>query len=159
MKSRLEFRRQRRWGGSGFGGKGVLVVTILMVVMISGAEARDVGVTGTDFSYPYTPQILFYDPVDLEARLAGTVEPYEVLPYATWAPTEIWAQECPSIGGIAFDETAGHLYEAERLAGEFGEGIIHVYELVGGGEIFADGFESGGTTVWSRVVPSIVESP
>ena len=54
---------------------------------------------------------------------------------------------------------ADRLYVAERLAGEFGEGIIHVYEFVGGGEIFADGFESGVAAAWSRVVPPIVESP
>lgn len=40
--------------------------------------------------YPYTPQILFYDPADLEDRLSGFVEPYEVLAYATWVPAELW---------------------------------------------------------------------
>jgi hypothetical protein len=103
--------------------------------------------------YPYTPKILFYDPADLEDRLSGTVEPWEVLPYAEWVPTELWAQECPNIGGLAFDGVSARLYVAERLAGPFGEGVIHVWELVDAGSIFADGFESGDTTAWSAAGP------
>jgi len=99
--------------------------------------------------YPYTPQILFYDPADLEARLLGTMQPWEVLPYAEWIPTELWEQECPDVGGLAFDHDLGKLYVAERLAGPFGEGIIHVYQLEGAGVVFADGFESGSTSAWS----------
>ncbi len=99
--------------------------------------------------YPYAPQILFYDPADLEDRLLGLMEPYEVLPYATWAPAELWAQDCPGVGGLAFDQALGRLYVAERLAGPFGEGIIHVFRIQGTGVIFSDGFESGGVTAWS----------
>jgi hypothetical protein len=99
--------------------------------------------------YPYTAEILFYDPADLAARLQGVVQPYEVLPYAEWVPTELWAQECPSVGGLAFDNESGTLYIAERLAGPFGEGIIHVYRLGAVAAIFADGFESGDTSAWS----------
>ncbi len=99
--------------------------------------------------YPYTAQVLFYDPADLEARLAGTVEPYEILPYAEWVPSELWEQECPEVGGLAFDEVSGRLYLAEGLAGPDGEGIIHVYELAVADAIFADGFEGGDTTAWS----------
>ena len=98
--------------------------------------------------YPYTPKVLFYDPADIEARLAGTSEPYEVVPYAEWVPGELWQQECPAVGGIAFDGDSGRLYLAERLAGEWGEGIIHVFQLTGPGTIFADGFERGDTTAW-----------
>ncbi len=109
--------------------------------------------------YPYAPRILFYDPDDLGDRLSGLVEPYEVLPYATWLPTELWQQECPNVGGLAFDQASGRLYVAERLAGPFGEGVIHVYQLGVGGWIFSDGFESGGATAWSSTTPPIVESP
>ena len=108
--------------------------------------------------YPYTPKILFYDPADLEAILSGTVQPYEVLPYAEWIPSELWEQECPDVGGLAFDEGLGRLYVAERLAGPFGEGIIHVYQLEGAGVVFADGFESGDTSAWSGIVSPVVES-
>jgi len=109
--------------------------------------------------YPYTPQILFYDPADLEARLLGTVQPYQILPYATWVPTEFWSQECPSVGGLAFDADLDRLYIAERLAGTFGEGIIHVYQLDPTESVFADGFESGDTTAWSGISSPDVESP
>ncbi len=97
--------------------------------------------------YPYTPKILFYDPADLEAGLLGIVEPYEILPYAEWIPTELWAQECPAVGGMVFDESSARLYLAERLAGPFGNGIIHVYQLQD--ILFADGFEIGNTSAWS----------
>jgi len=109
--------------------------------------------------YPYAPQILFYDPADLEARLLGTLQPHEVLPYAEWVPGELWSQECPNVGGLAFDEVSGRLYLAERLAGPFGEGIIHVYQLDPVAAVFADGFESGDTTAWSSTNPPVVESP
>ena len=100
--------------------------------------------------YPYTPQILFYDPADLEDRAAREpCSPTRSCPTPTWVPTEFWAQECPDVGGLAFDEVSGRLYVAERLAGPFGEGIIHVYQLDAAGAVFADGFESGDTTAWS----------
>lgn len=99
--------------------------------------------------YPYVPKVVFYDPVDLEARLSGALEPYEVLPYTEWIPAELWAQECPAVGGMAFDEGTGRLYLAERLAGEWGEGIVHVYRLTGPGTLFVDGFERGDTSAWA----------
>jgi hypothetical protein len=100
--------------------------------------------------YPYTAQILFYDPADLEARLSGVLQPWEVLPTAAWVPAELWEQECPDVGGVAFDETSGRLYVAERVAGPDGQGIVHVYQLGVAGLIFADGFEGGDTTAWSH---------
>jgi hypothetical protein len=103
--------------------------------------------------YPYTAQILFYDPADLAARLAGTLQPWEVLPYATWTPAELWSQECPELGGLAFDEASGRLYVAERLAGPFGQGVIHVYLLAPAEVIFTDSFESGDTSAWSSSQP------
>jgi hypothetical protein len=72
-----------------------------------------------------------------------------VLPYAEWQPEELWAQECPNVGGMAFDALTGRLYVAERLAGPYGSGVIHVYRLHGPGLIFADGFESGNSGEWS----------
>jgi hypothetical protein len=105
--------------------------------------------------YPYTPQVLFFDPADLVARLAGGLQPWEVLPYATWVPAELWEQSCPSVGGLAFDEISGRLYLAERLVGPDGEGIIHVWESVATEQVFADGFESGNTAAWSVAAPRL----
>ena len=87
------------------------------------------------------------------------MQPWEVLPYADWAPVEFWSQECPDVGGLAFDGDLGRLYVAERLAGPFGEGIIHVYQLDPTESVFADGFESGDTTAWSGISSPDVESP
>ena len=61
---------------------------------------------------------------------------------------ELWEHGCPNLGGLAFDEANARLYVAERLAGPFGEGIIHVWELTDAGSVFADGFESGDTGAW-----------
>jgi hypothetical protein len=104
--------------------------------------------------YPYTGQVLFYDPADLAAGLSGETSPWLILPYAVWEPEELWNQECPSVGGLAFDATGGRLYLAERLAGPFGKGIVHVYQLEDAGPLFDDGFESGDTSAWSDVVGS-----
>ena len=87
------------------------------------------------------------------------MQPYEILPYAEWVPTEFWSQECPGVGGLAFDDDIDRLYVAERLAGPFGEGIIHVYQLNAAEEVFADGFENGDTTAWSSTIPTVEESP
>ena len=104
--------------------------------------------------YPYTGMVLFYHPDDLAASLAGIVEPWEVLPYAQWTLAELWSLECPDVGGLAFDEGTGRLYVAERLAGPFGQGIIHVYRLVDPPPLFADGFEIGDTSAWNRTRPA-----
>jgi hypothetical protein len=102
--------------------------------------------------YPYTGRILIYDPADLESRLAGSLEPWQVVSAAHWDPAELWRQECPDVGGLAFDEASGRLYLAERLVGPFGEGIVHVWAVRGAAVIFADGFEDGGAGAWSTVV-------
>ena len=48
---------------------------------------------------------------------------------------------------------ANRLYLAERLAGPDGEGIVHVFELMGAELVFADGFEGGDTGAWSAETP------
>ncbi|MBR9701207.1 hypothetical protein GOV11_05070 [Candidatus Woesearchaeota archaeon] len=84
--------------------------------------------------YPYHAKILFYDPADLSARLRGEVEPWEILPYAEWLPDAIWSS--PDCGAamisIAFDEESGRLYIAQGHTGEWGAGMIHVFETTGG---------------------------
>jgi hypothetical protein len=103
--------------------------------------------------YPYTGRVLIYDPADLEARLTGSLEPWQVVPVAQWDPAELWEQECPDVGGLAFDEASGRLFLAERLVGSSGEGVVHVYQVRGGAAVFADGFETGGTQAWSVMLP------
>jgi len=96
--------------------------------------------------------IIFYDPDDLAARVDGSLEPWNVAPYTTWRPTELWYASS-ELGGIAFDQSSGHLYVIETYAGPGGTAIVHVYKTGGGASVFADGFESGNFTSWSRKVP------
>jgi hypothetical protein len=96
---------------------------------------------------PSTPKILFYDPPDLEARLRVKTVSNEILPYAEWIPAEMWAQEWPAVGGMAFDDSSGRLSAAERSAGLFCQGIIHVDRLED--FVFAHGFETRDLSQWS----------
>lgn len=99
---------------------------------------------------PYEAQILLYDPADLAAAAAGTLPPWEVLPYEIVRPAGlVFDGTCPRIGAAAFDRDRRLLYLAESTAGPFGETAVHVFEVRGG--LFADGFESGGTDAWSGV--------
>lgn len=84
---------------------------------------------GEDFG-----EIIFYDADDLAARVDGTLEPWEVVPYQTWRPAELW-DASHAFGGIAFDQASGHLYVIEKGAGSFGRAIIHVYSTEGVGDV------------------------
>ncbi|MGB5478251.1 MAG: LamG-like jellyroll fold domain-containing protein [Thermoanaerobaculia bacterium] len=72
-------------------------------------------------------EIIFYDPDDLAARVNGALEPWEVVPYETWRPTEMW-NAGGEFRGIAFDPDNGYLYVIERYEGA----IVHVYSTGGG---------------------------
>lgn len=81
-------------------------------------------------AYPYEPQILFYDPAELADVVAGTREPWEVLPYAVYRPMdEVLDQECASLGAAAHDRERGLLYVAEQEAGPWGETVVHVWQV------------------------------
>lgn len=73
-------------------------------------------------------EILFYDPNDFAARIAGTLKPWEVVPYEQWRPSELW-HEAHEIGGIAYDEAKGLFYVVETHAGPFGSAVVHVYRI------------------------------
>lgn len=81
-------------------------------------------------AYPYEPQILFYDPEEIKAVLAGTKEPWEVLPYEVYSPAdEMIGGECATLGAAAYDRERGLLYVAEREAGPDGETVVHVWRV------------------------------
>jgi len=81
-------------------------------------------------AYPYRPQILFYDPEELKAVLAGTKEPWEVLPYEIYSPADkMIGGACAALGAAAYDRERGLLYVAEREAGPDGETVIHVWQV------------------------------
>jgi hypothetical protein len=81
-------------------------------------------------AYPYEPQILFYDPAALADVVAGTREPWEVLPYTVYRPMdEVLDQECAWLGAAAHDRERGLLYVAEQEAGPWGETVVHVWKV------------------------------
>ncbi|MBL7184267.1 MAG: DNRLRE domain-containing protein [Anaerolineae bacterium] len=83
-------------------------------------------------AYPYEPQILFYDPGELKEVIAGTREPWEVLPYEVYSPVnEVIDQECAILGAVAYDQERGLIYVTEQVAGPWGETVVHVWEVQG----------------------------
>jgi hypothetical protein len=83
-------------------------------------------------AYPYEPQILFYDPEELKEVMAGTKEPWEVVPYEVYSPlNEVLDQECATLGAATYDQERGLIYVTEQVAGPWGETAIHVWKVRG----------------------------
>ena len=83
-------------------------------------------------AYPYEPQILFYDPGELEEVIAGTREPWEVVPYEVYSSVnEVIDQECAILGAAAYDQERGLIYVTEQEAGPWGETVVHVWRVTG----------------------------
>jgi hypothetical protein len=82
-------------------------------------------------AYPYAPQILFYDPNEVLQAMDGSIEPWQIVPYATYSPTsEVLNPSCARFGAVAQDGERGFLYATEREAGPWGETVVHVWETV-----------------------------
>jgi hypothetical protein len=104
-------------------------------------------------SDPYEPQVLFYDPDQLAEVVAGTRDPWDVLPYADHALTaEVFDPNCASLAGVAHDAINGLIYVTEAGVGDDGETAVHVWKI-DGELIFRDGFEGGSTNAWSSSNP------
>jgi hypothetical protein len=102
-------------------------------------------------SDPYEPQILFYDPDQVAEIVAGSRDPWDIQPYQVYSPqTEVFDPDCGVLGAVAFDRDNGLIYVAEQAAGEWGDTAIHVWQVETA--LFADGFESGDTSRWSKTV-------
>jgi hypothetical protein len=81
-------------------------------------------------AYPYEPQILFYDPQQLGEVVAGTLEPWEVLPYAVYRPAgEVFDPQCGRLGAAAYDAERGLIYATELEAGPWGETVVHAWRV------------------------------
>jgi hypothetical protein len=99
-------------------------------------------------SDPYEPQMLFYDPADLAAVVAGTRDPWTVQPYAVHRPaTEVFDPDCGFLSAAAHDREHNLLYVAEQTAGPWGETAIHVWRIAN--HLFASDFENGNVGDWS----------
>jgi hypothetical protein len=88
------------------------------------AECNDPSDSGKGtHAYPYEPHVWAYNAADLAAVRAGTRQPWDVKPYATW---RLNALRGANIGGVAVDPVTGRIYVAEN----FGDGAkvrIHVF--------------------------------
>jgi len=82
---------------------------------------------------PYERQIIFYD-VDEIGRVArGEADPWTVLPYETWRPTELFhtGHTCHNLGGMTFDRGGRRLFLVERGLGSADDNaaVVHVWTL------------------------------
>jgi hypothetical protein len=82
--------------------------------------------------HPYERQILFYDVHSLGDIATGLRNPWSVLPYNVWRPTEFYlsGNVCWNVGGMCFDTTNGRLFMIERgLGGDTNASVVHVWSL------------------------------
>lgn len=80
---------------------------------------------------PYERQVIFYDTSELGASAAGTRDPWSVLPYHTWRPTEFFLQgnTCFDVGGMAVDREGGRLFMIEKGLGSDNAAVVHVWKM------------------------------
>lgn len=83
--------------------------------------------------HPYERQVVFYDIHAVGRSAQGRQNPWVVVPYAIWRPTEFYLQEAPcwNVGGMAFDAEGRRLFMVERGlgAGETNAVVVHVWSL------------------------------
>jgi hypothetical protein len=97
----------------------------------TGAECHDPSDNskGTH-GYPYAYFVWAYDAADLAAVAAGTVQPWQVVPYAIWALNLPFASANAHINGAAYDPVTGRIFVSQG----FGDGtkpLIHVFTVQG----------------------------
>jgi hypothetical protein len=82
-----------------------------------------------DHAYPYRPYVWAYNANDLAAVKAGSKQPWEVVPYATWElTTDLGDVRYWGTVGAAYDSATKRLYLSEsHAAGELP--LVHVYTL------------------------------
>ena len=84
---------------------------------------------------PYQRQLIFYDTEALGSAVQGTANPWEILPYEIWNPSDFFLtgeNVCGDVGGIAYDEAGGRLFMIERgLGGYQGDNaaVVHVWRV------------------------------
>lgn len=81
---------------------------------------------------PYEQQVIFYDVHELGHSAQGGQNPWTVVPYTIWRPSEFYltANACTNPGGMTFDTRGRRLFVAERgLGGDTNAIVIHVWGL------------------------------
>jgi hypothetical protein len=82
-----------------------------------------------EHAYPYQAYIWAYNANDLAAVRAGTKQPYEVTPYATWSLGDFGqVGDDFATGGAAFDPATGRVYLSE-IGGDGDRPLIRVYQV------------------------------
>jgi len=82
--------------------------------------------------YPYERQVIFYDVADLGRTARGEQDPWSVVPYRIWRPSEFYFQgaTCWNAGGMAFDPGQFRLFMVERgFAGDTNRTVVHVWQV------------------------------
>lgn len=77
-------------------------------------------------AYPYVFQIWAYDALDLLAVKNGTMQPWQVQPYALWYLNDMADPGHASISGAFYDSTNRRLYITEVYGGN---PHVHVYQI------------------------------
>ncbi|NLX14965.1 MAG: hypothetical protein GXY44_15125 [Phycisphaerales bacterium] len=82
---------------------------------------------------PYERQVIFYDVHELGESALGRQNPWAVVPYTIWRPTEFYLRgnPCYNAGGMAFDAEGRRLFMVERGLGEgeMNAVVVHVWSL------------------------------
>ncbi len=94
-------------------------------------DPMDPGSKG-DHAYPYVGYVWAYDNNELAAVHAGTKQPWEVQPYATWPLTWTNVGNNFSSGGVAYDPQTQRLYVLQ-VGGSSTGPLIHVYQVTTAG--------------------------
>lgn len=85
----------------------------------------------------YEAALLWFDPDDYLAAFAGTINPYDVQPYAV-TPLEEFTAAGGTVGSIMVDEANNRVFIVEPMAGASSTPLLHEYSIVtdggGGGE-------------------------
>lgn len=85
--------------------------------------------------YPYVHQVWAYDANDLAAVKAGTKNPWDLQPYATWTFDLPFQNIGALTGGVAYDPATQRLFIADQGAETTGydfRPVIHVFQLTAG---------------------------
>lgn len=85
---------------------------------------------------PYEPQFLFYSPDDLAAVARGDREPWQVLPYETYVPDDVFWPQCRMHpASCAYDPYSNLLYVLQYNGAAMNYGvmvpIVHVWRISG----------------------------
>jgi hypothetical protein len=134
------YRVNDDWGGGAWveaGGR-----TAVLIFGIKGLGDNCYGIPGEDcpasqcseskgwHSDPYEPQILFYDPDHLAGVVDGSMNPWDVAPYAIHRPlADVLNPACANLNAVAYDAIRNLIYVTESTAGPWGETVVHVWEV------------------------------